>query len=286
MILSASVNADVPAHYGEWFKRRLEAGYLRVAGADPWQQRRIELDRAQIEGIVFWTRDVAPFFAVLDDLRTRGIAFAVQYALTADRPAEKAIAAMRRLVADYGPRVVVWRYDPLVLDAQHDADAQLAALAQLAHALSGITDECVVAFARAQRAEAQSEANARSERAQPRRELVRRMAEVARDHGMRLTICADADALAPGASPARCIDARRLGSISGREIDAPTAGFIRDCLCARAVDIGDRGGSRPECFCGARPGRGRRPRKHDPGGEFLFPPQTTFKATRPAELPF
>ena len=102
---------------------------------------------------------------------------------------------------------------------------------------------------------------------------------------MRLSVCADAEALAPGSSPARCIDARRLADIAGRAIDAPTAGFMRDCLCARAIDIGNHGGSAPECFCGADARRSARLR-HDPKSEFLFEPINRFKSTRPNDLPF
>ena len=294
MILSASVNADVPAHYGSWFLRRIEAGYLRVAGSDPWKQRKIALDPEHVAGIVFWTRNVAPFLSVLDTLQRRGLAFVVHYALTqAPTSGATAIAAMRELHRRFGARVVVWRYDPLVLDERHDAESHLASFARLARELAGVVDEAVVAFAHArprgrslgaQRGLATSEA-ADAARSVSRRELVRGLAELARASAMRLSVCADAEALAPGSSPARCIDARRIADVAGCPVDAPTAGFMRDCLCARAVDIGDVGGSTPECFCGASAKRQVRLR-HDPHGEFLFEPVKRFAPARPGDLPF
>ena len=288
MILSASVNADVPAHYGAWFQRRLEAGFLRVAGADPWKQRKIALDRGHIDGIVFWTRDVTPFLPVLDALHRRGTGFVVHYALTADAGAHyaaAAIAAMRELARRFGPRVVVWRYDPLIADERKPADAHVESFAALASALAGVVDEVIVAFARPSQRSRRGEAQAQSNEPVARRELVRRLASVARERTMRLSVCADAEALAPGSSPARCIDARRLADIAGRPIEAPTAGFMRDCLCARAIDIGDHGGSAPECFCGAHARRSPRLR-HEPDGEFLFEPVNRFKSIRPGDLPF
>ena len=288
MILSASVNADVPAHYGTWFQRRLAAGYLRVAGADPWKQRKIALD-GEIDGMVFWTRHVAPFIPILDTLHARGTAFVVHYALTGNAQEQAAIAAMQELARRFGRRVVVWRYDPVILDGDKPAETHVASFSRLATALAGVVDEAILAFAR-RRAPRRPRAAAIDAQAAPddsaaRRDLVRSLATIARDRSMRLSICADAEALAPGASPARCIDARRLAEIAGRTIDAPTAGFMRDCLCARAVDIGDVGGSAPECFCGAR--ASRRPRlRHDPQSEFLFEPVNRFQSTGPDDFPF
>ena len=295
MILSASVNADVPAQHGSWFLSRLEAGYLRVAGSDPWKQRKIVLDPEHVAGIVFWTRDVTPFLSVLEVLHRRRIAFVMQYAST--QASDTTIAAMRELQQRFGPRVAVWRYDPLVLDERHSAESHLESFTRLACDLSGIVDEAVVAFARegsggrsqrSRAAELQSiEAGPAGDAAQsmPRRELVRRLAAISSANALRLRVCADAEALAPGSSPARCIDARRLADVAGRTIDAPTAGFMRDCLCARAIDIGDHGGSAPECFCGADPKRNVRLRHH-PESEFLFEPVTRFTPARPGDLPF
>jgi uncharacterized protein DUF1848 len=294
LILSCSVNADVPASCAAWFQHRLDAGYLRVAGSDPWKQRKIALERAHIDGIVFWTRDVMPFLPVLDALQRRGIAFVVQYALIEERepPALSAVAAMRALSRRFGTRAVVWRYDPVALDARSGGGLHVRAFANLAQELEGIVDEAIVAFARPRtgrtrstRDESKSAATNPAAASEQRRDLVRRLAEIARARAMRLSVCADAEALAPGSSPARCIDARRLADVAGRTIDAPTAGFMRDCLCARAVDIGDHGGAEPECFCGADPKR--KPRlRHDAKSEFLFEPGKRFKSPRPGDLPF
>ena len=291
MILSASVNADVPRNYGTWFQRRLDAGYLRVAGSDPWKQRKIPLDRSQIDGIVFWTRDPTPFVPVLETLRRRGIAFIVQYALIGGR-IESAIAAMRALGERFGARVVVWRYDPIALDAPNSAESHVQSFTTLAGELAGIVDEAIVAFARPRASRrtrprdiAGSESTPDPAASGRRRNLVRSLAGIARDRAMRLSVCADAESLAPGSSPARCIDARRLAEIAGRAIEAPTAGFMRDCLCARAIDIGDHGGTAPECFCGADAKRSPRLR-HVAGSEFLLEPAERFRSLRPGDLPF
>jgi hypothetical protein len=298
MILSASVNADVPAHHGEWFRRRLQAGYLRVASTDLWLRRKIPLDSTSIEAIVFWTRNAEPFLPVLREIRARGFVFTLQYALTGStsrRAVRSAVQVVRRLADEYGPRMVVWRYDPVLLDGGRTAAVHAAQFGQLARELAGAVDEVAVAFARDTRRRTRLDREPRgtapdsgrclaATSAQQCRGLLADLAVSAAAAGMRLTVCADAGLLVPGAFPARCIDVRRLTEVAGRPITAVAGGFMRDCLCARALDIGDHGTLAPERFCGARPRR--RAARHDPASEFLFEPADAFKPATQKDLPF
>ena len=66
MILSASYRTDIPAFYGEWFMQRLISG--RVAWRNPYGGGLHHLDLLPevVEAFVFWTRNPAPFFPVLE----------------------------------------------------------------------------------------------------------------------------------------------------------------------------------------------------------------------------
>jgi hypothetical protein len=294
MILSASVNADVPARFGHWFRQRLHAGFLRVAGSDPWRQHRIELNAEHVDGIVFWTRDCAEFLPVLDELRERAIAFVVQYAWTRARTSAqsaRAIETMRVLSARYGPRSVVWRYDPVAIDTAAGPAKHNETFRGLAAALRGVLDEVTIAFARPRVAARRSADVASRGHAEPaheqaaKRELTRQFAGIAAACDMRLSVCADIDALVPGSAPARCIDARRLSELAGRTLEVASGGFMRDCLCARSIDIGNYGGNVPEAFCG-RSALCPRAARHDPSGEFLLKPRRSIKRLNGAALPF
>jgi len=296
MIVSASINADVPAHYGAWFMRRLEAGYCRVAHAGGVACPRVPLTPDAVEGFVFWTRSVEPFWPVLDWIRRQGFAFTVQFAITgypreldpAPVSAESAAAQLVRLARKFGPRVAVWRYDPLLVTPLTPLNWHLANFERIARALAGATDEAALAFARSGRKPRRARAGAIAHRdPEPgqARDLVKRLAQVAGRHGMRLTLCAQPDWLAPGAAPARCIDARRLADAAGRPIAVETAGFLPGCLCARATDIGECGAPGGGCFCGDLPRRRAR-RGHDANGEFLFPAARPFSRARGEDLPF
>lgn len=295
MILSASVNADIPAHYGAWFMRRLDAGFCRVASADSLQARRLPLTRETVDGFVFWTRCVGPFLAHLAEIRGRGFAFTVQYAITgypqrletAGIDAGQAIVQLHELARKFGPHIAVWRYDPLLVTSRTPLEWHVENFERLARSAAGATSEAVIAFARFRRKPRRA-ADGKLARIDPepeeKRALVKRLAQIARGYDMRLTVCAQPDCLAPGAAPARCIDARRIAEVAGRPIDAETAGFLAGCLCARAADLGDRSGD-PDCFCGAVPRRGVS-LAHDPNSEFLFLATQHFARAGGEDLPF
>lgn len=296
MIVSASINADIPAHHGAWFMRRLEAGYCRIARADGLRYPRVPLTPDAVDGFVFWTRCVEPFLPVLTKIRRHGFAFTVQFAITgyprrlglAPVTAEVAAGQFARLASEFGPRAAVWRYDPLLVTPLTPLGWHLGNFERIARVLAGATDEVVLAFARFRRKPGRP-GSGEMARTEPepgqKRDLVRRLAQIAAGCGMRLTLCAQPDWLAPGAAPARCIDARRLADVAGRPIAIETAGFLPGCLCAQATDVGDCEVPGGGCFCGDLPRRGVQG-THDASDEFLFPVARRFARARGGDLPF
>src|SRR3546814_6174965 len=81
MIVSASYRTDIPAFYGDWFMRRLADGHCRTV--NPWngQVQAIDLSPEAVDGFVFWTRNLRPFFDSLPTVRKRA-PFVVQYTVT------------------------------------------------------------------------------------------------------------------------------------------------------------------------------------------------------------
>ncbi len=64
MIISASYKTDIPAFYGEWFVNRLRAGYCKML--NPYNRKviRVSLLRRDVDGIVFWTKNVRLFSGI------------------------------------------------------------------------------------------------------------------------------------------------------------------------------------------------------------------------------
>jgi hypothetical protein len=292
MIISASYKTDIPAFYGAWFMNRLAAGFCRMVNPYGGQTYDVPLTRQTVDGFVFWTKNLGPFQTHLGELRRRGFPFTVQYSINnypralenSVTDAERSLEHMHALVRDHGPRVAVWRYDPVVVTSLTPPEWHFENFAVLARGLADATDEVVISFAHIYRKTRRNMDRAaisegfewRDPPDDEKRALAGRFAAIAADHGMRLAICAQPDTLVPGAAPARCIDAVRLSDTAGRSIAAKQKGNRPGCLCAASRDIGAYDTCPHGCvYCYAvrAPDLAkRRHRAHDPADAFLFPP--------------
>ncbi len=255
MIISASYRTDIPAFYGDWLIARLDAGFCHVVNPYGRQVHTVRLDRDAVSAFVFWTKNLGPFRAALDDVRGRGFPFVVQYTIndypraleTSVTDAGRAVGHMHDLAAAFGPRAGVWRYDPIVATSSTPPDWHVDNFTRLADRLAGATDEVVISFAHIYR-KTRINMDAASRRHgfswddpadAEKRDLARRLAAIAAERGMRLTVCSQESYLVPGAAPARCIDAERLSDVAGRPVAARQKGNRAGCMCAQSRDIGD-----------------------------------------------
>jgi len=291
VIVSASYRTDIPAFYAEWFLRRLDEGFALVRNPYSAQMYRVDLRPQRVTGFVFWTRNFGPLLEHLDRLRAFGRPFVVQFTITdyprqiepAVIPAEKAVAQMHRLAREVHPLCPVWRYDPVLFTSLTPPEFHEQNFARLAAALEGAADEAVISFAQIY-AKSRRNLDGAARRhgftwADPpdeaKRELAARLARLARDHGMRLTVCSQPHLLASGAEEARCVDVRRLARISGEPLEVPLKGNRPGCACHESRDIGEYDTCPHGClYCYAVRHRRvalARYRAHDPASPSLLP---------------
>lgn len=299
MIISASYKTDIPAFYGPWFLQRLQAGFCQMANPYNRQVSTLPLTPAQVDGFLFWTKNIAPFLPLLPAVTRLGIPFLVQYTITGyPRELEervgscaRTIASLRTLAATYGPAVPVWRYDPVLITSLTPPDWHRRNFAALARALQGATDEVVVSFAQLYtrtRRNLQQAALSHGfswhehERMDPQdaRLLLADLAAIAAGHGMQLTICSQQALHTPGVTrQARCVDAERLERISGRTLvdRIKLKGNRAECGCYASRDIGEYDTCPHGCvYCYAVQRRDlalARHRAHDPTTALLFAPR-------------
>lgn len=254
MIVSASYRTDIPAFFADWFRAALADGACEVANPYGGKPTRVALRGDGVEGYVFWTRNAAPFGAALDDVTALELPFVVQFTVTgypraidAHTPrAQDGAAQIVALAEKYGPRAVVWRYDPVLITSLTPADWHVRNFAALARKLAGFVDECVVSTAhiykktkrRLDKAAKSHEFTWNDPDWDEKRALLAELAAIAARYGIGTTVCSQPDALAGFLSPARCIDAVRLSDVAGYEIAARQKGNRDGCLCAESRDIG------------------------------------------------
>ena len=292
MIVSASYRTDIPAFYGDWFLNRLAAGFCRVVNPYGGQVHEIPLTPEAVSGFVFWTRNPGPFRAALREVTRRGFPVVVQVTVTgypraletSVLPPERIVALVEEIHASYGPRAAVWRYDPVSITSLTPPEWHRRNFTALARELAGKVDEvvfsCVQIYAKTRRnlnRAAQSHGFTWDDPPEAdKRALLAELAAIARDLGLKPTLCAQPELLGPGLEPARCIDAERLSDIAGRPIAARAKGNRPGCLCAESRDIGAYDSCPHGCvYCYAvhRPELAKRNhRSHDPEAPFLVAP--------------
>ncbi|HKV84766.1 MAG TPA: DUF1848 domain-containing protein [Ktedonobacterales bacterium] len=326
MIISASYKTDIPAFYGEWFMRRLRAGSCQMV--NPYNGNPVpvnlkrepdEKGREGVDGFVFWSKNIGPFLRHLPEIRERGYPFVAQHTINGyPRQLEarvvnydRAVANMHRLATEYGPKVAVWRYDPILITSLTPPEWHRDTFAKLAGQLRGATDEVVISLAQVYKKTARNmdlaakrsrgrftwrehEAFANDDaRLEEARALVRDLAGMARANGMTLTVCSQKRFEIEGVvGPAHCIEADRLANVAreagieGKPISAKVKGNRPECACSASRDIGDYDTCPHGCvYCYAVTDRNKaldRYRQHDPASEFLFTPESrTIQIARP-----
>jgi hypothetical protein len=155
MIISASYKTDIPTFYGEWFMNRLEAGYCKMVNPYNQQISKIDLGPEDVDGFVFWTKNIGPFLTYLREVQKRGYSFIIQHTINGyPRQLEfrvidhhHTIENMKKLSGEYGSGVTIWRYDPIIISSLTPLDWHRRNFESLARALEGTTDEVVVSFA-------------------------------------------------------------------------------------------------------------------------------------------
>ncbi len=288
MIVSASYKTDIPAFYGPWFLNRLNAGHCRMVNPYGGQTHRIDLTRPAVDGFVFWTKNLGPFFDGLDRVSGAGFPFIVQYSVTGLPMALErsvpdwrlAVDHMTRVRDRWGPRAAVWRFDPVAVTDATPLSWQRETFARLADALRGVTDEVVLSFLQPYRKTARNMAAAyigwRDPEPEEKREFLADLAGIAAAAGVVPTLCTQPDlAGIAGVGAARCVDAARLSDVAGRALAVREKGNRPGCFCAESRDIGAYDSCPHGCvYCYAVADRATAQRRfaaHDPEGEFLFP---------------
>ncbi|MFN3467495.1 MAG: DUF1848 family protein, partial [Candidatus Brocadiales bacterium] len=150
-IISASRRTDIPAFYSEWFMNRVREGRARYANPFSGQVYEVSLRPEDVHSIVFWSKNPQPLEPHLPQLEAMGYDFIFHFTITglprafeggtnahraqvADRlgyralsyrtwalspvpPWQETVKCFKRFSDRYGPKRVLWRFDPIVLSS-------------------------------------------------------------------------------------------------------------------------------------------------------------------------
>lgn len=233
MIVSASRRTDIPALFSEWFYNRVGKGFVLLKNPyNPLQVGRVTLTPDKVDGFVFWTKNAAPMLRRIHELDSFKYYF--QYTITPyGRDVERNIPDKHEVVIPafkkIGADKAIWRYDPIFINDRYTWEYHVRAFTKIAEELEGHTHKAVMSFVDAYRTVDLRPLGIHPLTAEQQRELAQTLAEIARQHGIELTACAE-DLGLPSSC---CIDGKMFGV--NKPKDRNQRGL---CTCVESVDIG------------------------------------------------
>lgn len=249
MIISASRRTDIPAFHSDWFYNRIKEGFAMVRNPmNPHQVSKVSLIRDDVECIVFWTKDpkvMLPKLKLIKDYK-----YYFQYTLnpydvvyeTSVACKEYLIDTFKELSEEIGPKKVIWRYDPIILNGEIDIGYHEKYFDILANKLHKHTSKCIISFVDNYKKTGKVfKVHGISEiEYDLKRVLAKKLSCIAKSYNLNIETCAeDIDLMDLGVSHAKCIDGALIESILGLNI---TSGKDKNqrkaCGCMKSIDIG------------------------------------------------
>lgn len=262
MILSVSRRTDIPGFYSDWFLRRIKEGYLYVRNPmNPHQISKIELSPDVVDCIVFWTKNPEPMLNRLEELKEYQYYF--QFTLTGygrdiecsvPHKKEVMIPVFQKLSDVIGKKRVIWRYDPILFTEKYTPEYHLKAFAQIAGALCGYTDKCVISFVDkyAKNRKRMEEMGVQEPGEAECKQFAGKLAEIAGKYNIKMSSCAEMmDLSACGIEHNSCIDRGLIEELIGCRMDVQKDKNQRsECGCVESVDVGSYNTCRNGCrYC-------------------------------------
>ena len=153
LIISASRSTDIPAFYGQWFMRRLEAGYVRWI--NPFSGTPVYVSFAHARLVVFWSKNPLPFLPLLKDIDRKGLLCYFHFTLNDYEkeglekgvpPLAERIETFKRLACLVGKERVIWRFDPLLITDTLSPELLLERIKRVGDRIALHTERLTVSF--------------------------------------------------------------------------------------------------------------------------------------------
>ena len=260
MILSVSRRTDIPGYYSEWFYNRIAEGFLYVRNPmNPHQISKVNISPDIVDCIIFWTKNPEPMLARLDELSAYQYYF--QFTLTGygkdieynvPHKKEKIIPIFWKLSDKIGSKRVIWRYDPILFTKDYTPAYHLHAFEQIANALHGYTDKCVISFvdAYAKNKKNMEAVGTYNIEETVLMEFAAKLGKIAKANNMKIASCAEyMDLSACGIEHNCCIDKALIEDLIGYKLKVGKDKSQRpECGCMESVEVGTYNTCRNGCI--------------------------------------
>ena len=258
VIISASTRTDIPAFFSDWFISRWKKG--KFLSVNRFGLKEYILNK-NARVVVFWTKNPAPLLNRIDDLNALGVNYYYQYTLNDydEEGLEPNVPPLKDRVKTFidlskkiGKNRVVWRFDPLMLTKNIDAEKLIQKVYSLADQIAGYTESLVVSLANLNK---HKNVKRKLENAGIRdfsegeiEFVAKKLVEVGKTFTIDVVACRDEGLTKYGISPNKCIDDdlmkrvfsqdKKLMAFLGDGTGLKNKGQIKTCGCIVSKDIG------------------------------------------------
>lgn len=247
MILNTGSRTDIPAYYSDWFYNRIKEGYVLVRNPyNPLQITRYLLRPDVVDIIVFCTKNPLPMLdriSLLSSFDTFWFVTITPYGKDIEPyvpPKEQVINSFRRLSSFIGSKRMSWRYDPVFITDRYSVDCHIEQFGQMAEALSGYTDQCVVSFIDLYEKTKRNFQGIRSVTDEEQEKLIAAFSKIAKENGLQIHLCCEnAGLVRENVDADGCMSKAVLEKSFGGKLTVPKKKTARsECSCLLGADIG------------------------------------------------
>jgi DNA repair photolyase len=209
----------------------------------------ISLAPELVDGIVFWSKNPKPMINSLHLLDEYSYYF--QFTLNPyDNDVEpnlpfknEIIETFKKLSDSIGPHRIIWRYDPILLNANHTIGYHIDKFGEYAGILKGYTEKVTFSFIDIYKkiAEKIKSMDIRELTIEEKNDIAKNFSKIAMNNNLVIDTCAeDIDLSKYGIWHGRCIDTDLIAKIAGCDICIEKDKNQRpECGCAKSIDIGE-----------------------------------------------
>jgi hypothetical protein len=255
MIISVSRRTDIPAFYSKWFYNRIQEGFCTVPNPFNYKQiATVDLKPESVAAYVFWTRFPKPLMKNLNILNELNLKYYFNYTINNYNKIYELFApniystikCFKELSNLIGSELVIWRYDPIIINNEFNTEFHLKNFEFLCKELCGYTKNCITSFMTIYK---KTERNLReipdsiitnNFNEMNKLELLKRLSSISNNYNIKLNICCSSDDYTSiGVNPSKCIDDRILKNILKINLDYEKDKYQRQyCNCNKSKDIG------------------------------------------------
>lgn len=250
MILSIDFRTDIPAFYSKWIVNRFKEGFLYFRNPGyPKRVHKVILDKSHVEGIIWCSKNYAPLMS--EDLKSVTDNFPSIFHYTVTNYGKdiepgvpninKTIDTFKRLSSIYGKERVIWRYDPIFFDDDHDYIWHWNNFNNLVSELHDYTDRVVINFASIYEKVKRHMPSLVEITNEDKLNVVKGFLHVCQSYGLKLQTCGNGLQFKdlPGVEVTGCLDENALHLMNIWPKEQKKSAAKCGCLCYPNTSVGE-----------------------------------------------